>query len=183
MTRWLFALGIAGYVVLLAVLWWVFKEVDVFFSGFLVLFTGLLFWTNHRLSEAQKGFQKREQEDREQRENGLLVMVGKVRLGYQSGKDKPTLRFWVSNPSPAIAILNSVRVEFLEQLDCSISRLSYKILHPAPQEGVLGEEFPAPVFSGGLTEVRAEVPGKRLAVKGSSGDTYRNSNRPKNLSL
>lgn len=164
MPKWLLPAAIVVCGSLLAGLSWVFEVVDVFFSGLLVLFTALVFWTNHRLCKAQRDFQTWEikfqnlqREDKERRENSELVTVGKVRRRHPS-VDKVQFTFWVSNPSPAIATLHGVRIENLEQHNCSISRLSYKILYPVvPREGYLGGEFPAPVFSGGLTEVYAEV--------------------------
>lgn len=151
------------------------KDANVFFSGALVAFTGLLWRVNvglrvlqGQLVETQNGtldLQKRFDEREESRANPEPIFHDTSRLESVSGFDikknvgKLHLTFSVSNPGDSVMLIESVQINDETIGSPVASQLAWVSRHPvlatSPRGGPYNHGFPAPVFPGGLTELKA----------------------------
>lgn len=133
------------------------SNVMLLFSGLLAAFTVLLVYVTQQLGEIQKDFNTWTQEVTERRQNPKLIFHGSAKWGLN---EKGNLRFYASNPGETLISITEVQI-----VNAAIGnpvatgvtwRSEFPLLSTHEDKGNHEHSgFPAPVFAGGLTWLRA----------------------------
>jgi hypothetical protein len=136
------------------------EEVDLFFTGALVFFAGLLWYVNVQLSSLQKDFNDWTRKRIQAREDPEIIPHGKTKFMPVPNKQAMQLIFQVSNPGEVLVSVVDVQIIEAAIKNPTATGLTWISKYPLlsqsmPVEKHKQEGFPAPIFAGGLTELIA----------------------------